>query len=136
MKNLVDVLEKLKVDDISLNEFPANGTLDDIIEFLKNSNFIIIEEANPLADSTVRKLINTEHKKICFIYKFMSHFILRFADTSKKEISTENPIFILVKDNNRYKNIYTYRIFTQYDDGHKDLDKEEWTKLINKRFGW
>lgn len=42
MKNLRDIiLEKLKVDDISLvkKEFPIDGTINEIIEFLKDAGF-------------------------------------------------------------------------------------------------
>ena len=41
MKNLKDtILEKLKVDDIVLNgEFPIDGTLEEIVEFLEDTGF-------------------------------------------------------------------------------------------------
>ena len=43
MKNLKDtIIEKIKVDDIILNkeEFPIDGTIDDMIEFLKDYGFV------------------------------------------------------------------------------------------------
>ena len=132
MKTLKDsILEKLKVDDIILYEkFPIDGTVDDIVEFLKDNNFIIIEEGKPQPTFIIRRHINNAHKRICFIYKFMNQFLLRFADASKKEISTKNPLFILIRDYNSYK----YKTASQYDDGIKELNKEEFAKLVNKRF--
>ena len=132
MKNLKYVLEKLKVDDIVIEEFPIDSTLDDIIKFLKDNNFIIIEEGEPQPTFIIRRHINNAHKRICFIYKFMNQFLLRFADASKKEISTKNPLFILIRDYNSYK----YKTASQFDDSIKELNKEEWSELVNKRFGW
>lgn len=131
MRNLKDVLEKLKVDDISFNEFPLDGTLDDMVKFLEDNNFIIIEEdaATPLF--TVRQYMNLKHKRICYIYMSTSYSLLRFADTSKKEISAKNPIFILSKNNNGYK----YKLASNYDN-IKELNKEEFAKLINKHFNF
>ena len=132
MKNLKDVLEKLRVDDISFNEFPADGTLDDIVEFLEDNNFIIIEEDYAYALTTIRKLVNTKHKRICFIDKGKNYSLLRFADTSKEEISIKNPIFIVVKDSNNYE----YKTASRYEDGVKELNREEFAKLVNKHFSW
>lgn len=40
MKALKDsILEKLKVDDISIEDFPIDGTADDIVEFLEENGF-------------------------------------------------------------------------------------------------
>ena len=129
MKELREViLEKLKVDDIVLTEkFPINGTVDDMIKFLKEQDFIhITNPPNGLLSDT----FNNKGGKYMIVYIHTFYF----ADTSKGKISKDNPIFHISMP---------LGIFSVYYKGSNgstidivENDKEAFLKELNKRFGW
>ena len=134
MKNLVDVLEKLKIDDINLNEFPIDGTIEEMIKFLEEKGFKYVYCGCGIDEWF------SNYKSKCF-YKTKGN--LWFGDTSKEKISKDNPIFI-------YRILYnTFGVF--YCDNSGNLywlagqrdkiknskeNKEEFLRELNKRFGW
>lgn len=135
MKNLVDVYEKLSIDDINLNgEFPVDGTYEEVFDFLKNHNFIPLQ---PKCSSIV-KLFNMERNK-CI--RFEKNRRILFADTSKEKISERNPVFLINFDNNSLM-IY-YLSIGNPTHTIKILDGDRTGKVIkdfmeelNKHFGW
>ena len=132
MKNLRDVLEKLRVDDIVLNDkFPIDGTLDDMIEFLKDKGFkeVVKQSGTPASEA-----LNKEKNK-CFIKdKIKNVYHLWFANTSKQKISKDNPIFF-IDETLLFYNVY-YIGQAGYTVDIVIRDKKEFLKELNKRFGW
>ena len=129
MKNLKEIiLEKLRVDDIIITEkFPTSENLKDIIEFLKEEGF----KEYKIDKTGVIGTLNKNENKI-FLLSDYGYDRIWFADTSKEEISIKNPIFIVVKDSNNYE----YKTASRYEDGVKELNREEFAKLVNKHFSW
>ena len=125
MKNLKDVLEKLKVDDIVLEEkFPIDGTFDEMIDFLAEQGF---KEVPNSTGNTISKILNKERNK-CFI---AYNNTIWFADTSKKEVSEVNPIFLIEKSSSTSSfSVYTpYKVIVE-------KNKKAFMEELNKQFGW
>ena len=125
MKNLKDTIyEKLKVDDISFNKFPIDGTLEDIAEFLEEEGFQQVEYGY------VKTAFNGARAKCFMIFTTT----IRFADTSKKEVSKDNPIFYI-----DFEDKEDYSVFYCGNGLITDIvvnNKKEFLKELNKRFGW
>jgi hypothetical protein len=132
MKNLKDVLEKLKIDDIIFDVFPIDGTIDDVIKFIERQGFKDINERGGIAKRF------SSHKNKCFVYIEDARERLWFADTSKEKISKDNPIF-LIKYNPKFSSNYEYCVYYRDNDLILDIvenDKKEFLEELNKRFGW
>ena len=128
MQKIVDILEKLKVDDIILYEkFPIDGSIEDMIEFLKENNFKFIKNVD-----SVRVLFDSANSKCYTTYKDK----IWFADTSKEKISKKNPVFTHVGS----KHINTYTVYFINNIGTVEHivedDKKAFMEELNKRFGW
>ena len=135
MKNLKDVLEKLRIDDIVLTkEFPIDGTYEEVFDFLKNHNFIPLQ---PKCSSIV-KLFNMERNK-CI--RFEKDRRILFADTSKEKISKDNPVFLINFYDNSLMIYYlsvgnpthTIKIL---DGDRTDRVIKDFMKELNKHFNW
>jgi len=136
MKNLKDaILEKLKVDDIVLEEkFPIDGTLDDIADFLRKNGFKEVHEP------TRRKLYNygrgqgkvflieKDWNKVCHTNRYGAIF---FADTSEGCIDRGNPLYCVYCEDPNVR-------FCDFDYHHfvGAPTNSEFLEAINKRFGW
>ena len=128
MKTIADIYEKLKVDDIVLTkEFPMDGTLDDMIKFLKKQDFIDISNESY---HLISEIFNKKRKK-CII-KFGNN--LSFADTSKGENSKDDPIFYICFIKPRIYSVY-YSVNNNVVDIVEN-DKKKFLEELNKRFGW
>ena len=136
MKNLKDILnntilEKLKVDDITFDGFPIDGTLDDIIKFLENNNFEYTH-----INGAIDEWFNN-YKSKCF---YKTENLLWFGDTSKEKISKDNPIFIYRILNNTFGVYYCDNdgriCWIVYAGSKKSEDRKEFLEELNKRFGW
>lgn len=125
MKSLIDILEKLKVDDIIIEKFPIDGTGNDIITFLKNEGFTYV-----LCNNSINEEFNKCGCK-CFYYTSSRFW---FGDTSKEKISKKNPIFYICFN----KPIYSVYYIDSEDNGIDIVDnnKKEFMKELNKRFNW
>lgn len=125
MKNLKDMLEKLKVDDIKINaEFPIDGDRWDIVDFLKGKGFKKVSEFGYFDGHAIAK---------CFMVDTMSIY---FADTSKREISNENPLFYIGKSGTGN---FIYDVYGKEHDTFATIvenDKKKFLEELNKRFGW
>jgi hypothetical protein len=130
VKNLKDsILEKLKVDDIVLiEEFPIDGTIEEIMKFLEGQNFIDIS----MRYGSISRMFNNMKKKC--VAKFGNR--LSFADTSKEKISKDNPIFYI----NYYRGKFEYKVY--HKDNSDEIiyivkdDKKAFLEELNKRFDW
>ena len=134
MKSLEEViLEKLKIDDIVIDkEFPIDGTVDDMIEFLKDKAFKYVR-----CDGAIDKWFN-KYKSRCYYYNGEN---LWFGDTTKGMISSKNPIFM-------YKTLHnSFSVYYCDDKGNVcgiiyaaianlKENKKKFLQELNKRFGW
>ena len=132
MKNLKDVLEKLRVDDIVLSEkFPIDGTLDDIIKFLENQGYFGFSWLSE-TPSGWSKFFNY-YKQKSFSHKPKDNWgyaYLKFADTTNKNIGKANPIYeIRFEGNNKIFGI-------MYSNRSIPVSKEEFLQRLNKQFKW
>jgi len=128
MKDLYSIYEKLDINKVSLDDkFPIDGTLEDIAEFLEEEGFQQIEYGY------VKTAFN-ELKAKCFMRDTTS---IRFADTSRREVSKDNPIFYIHLGNRK-----EYSVFYCGSDNDGliadivENDKKEFLKELNKVFGW
>ena len=131
MRTIVDVLEKLKVDDISFEKFPIDGTFDEIIEFLKEKDF---KEIVAKSDEGVDEMFDS--KKYTCVTANYKYKRIWFADTSKEEVSEKNPIFLIICHENK---TFIYKVFYVNNRHVKYIvenDKKEFLEELNKRFGW
>ena len=136
MKNLIDIIEKLKVDDIKLNiDFPIDASYDEQLEYLKKHKFKIV--TLPKDINYMRELVdflNDEKCKICCINDLSDSDddvipVIRMADTSKHAISKDNPMFMIYKENGKMNYIIVY---TGYLSDH--VMPEKWLNELNKYF--
>lgn len=128
MKSLKEnILEKLKVDSITFEKFPIDASIEEIENFLKECGFEeIIFKNGDWVKSIHKKFDKNRGKKVFEYCPTIEE--LRFADMSK-DISVENPIF--VKD---YKFFYIEPKLGSLNS--ISLNKEDFLKALNKKFGW
>ena len=137
MKALKDsIYEKLKVDDISIEDFPINGTIDDICNFLKNEGFIEGNDLKIMVWSAYFPSMNSYKTKI--FYKTLAEVpsiahSIKFANTTKHSISKDNPLFNIILDSKSND-----RIFQLWADRNinETVSEKEFLKELNKHFGW
>lgn len=127
MKNLKDsILEKLSIDSIAPDiEFPIDGTIRDMIEFLKEEGFKEVANSSGNMMSTI---LNRESNK-CFIN--YNNTTIWFADTSKKEVSEDNPIFLIEKSSN----VSSFSVYIPKKVIVND-NKKAFLEELNKCFNW
>lgn len=93
------ITERIRVDNIKLPEFPNTSSIEGMVEFLKEQNFINISDKNLSYWNQVFDILNMIKSK-CYIYNQYAHPVngvkisLKFADTSNGRISRKNPLFI------------------------------------------
>lgn len=101
MKNLIDILEKLSIDDVKINsskhfvkDFPLDDTIEKIVNYLKDNDFKEVSwpSENSLFNE-FKKDIEKENGKVFAVYE---NRLIRFANTSGgNKISADNPIFVI-----------------------------------------
>lgn len=139
MRHLIDVLEKLDLDKVSLDEFPIDGPGDAIIEFLKANNFIINDKEHYLnSQIAIRDSNNARDKNVQAVMYNDGRYLIFFSDTSKKDISEKNPIYIIVANKNsniKYCKAYIDTLSVTGEGAIEiELEKRKWFKEVNKHF--
>ena len=137
MKSLVDIYEKLDINKVKLNDrFPIKGEFKDIIEFLESNGFEIMKDSPALNSFyDFLTLYKNTHGKIAIIdynKEYRPDHWVRFADTSNREVSKNNPALHIYCGNTGFK-IYKIEI-NHYNE--KVLSEEEFLEQVNKQFGW
>lgn len=132
MKNLKDVLEKLSIDDISLNEekFPIDAEYEQIIEFLQNNNFKKISDNRLRGWSDVVSEICRNSK--CYIVGDRDgneNFNFRIANLEKVPLT----FFMYYNRDNETRYVIS-DILSARSSRDKKVSKEEWLREINKLF--
>ena len=131
MKTIVDVLEKLKVDDITFDEFPVDGTLDDAVKFLREYGF---EEVEYELEKHFYYVKDIESRKGRYVVVNREDSEIIFGDTSKEKISPKNPLYS-ISYNLDESNKYFSRIPFQPGGAEmKRYTEKEFTKEMKKYF--
>ena len=124
------ITERIRVDNIQSTEFPIDGTLEDVIQFLEEQGYVGFSWLSGTPGGW-SKFFNYYKQKI-FSYKTdnWGYTYLKFADTTNKNIGKENPIYEMeFKDNNK--------IFgTMYGNRSIPVSKKEFLERLNKQFNW
>jgi len=132
MKQLIDILEKLDLDKVSLidDEFPIDGSLEDIIKFLIEHNFKEIKELPDLFKYTNYVAQFNEYKNKCFGVipdKLSRCDIIFIANTSRKKISKSNSLYMIKDEQTRAR----YRkIWADDNNRYAFLNENEFKKEI------
>ena len=132
MKELSNYInEKLDINKVNLNgTFPINEeNIAEMADFLKGAGF---DDVN-IDGSNIVKKFNSEKKK-CFHLNVQENLIeLVFCDTENEKISDNNPIYAIRKLN--INDLIRYIIYNGVNNP-KSIEKEEFLKMINKKFHW
>lgn len=139
MRHLIDVLEKLDINKVNLDEFPIDGPGDAIIEFLKANGFIINDKEHYLNDQIAIKYANMAgNKNVQAVMYNDGGYLIFFSDTSKRDISEKNPIYTITgrtKNNIEYRKAYTDTLSVTGEGAIEiELEKKKWLKEVNKHF--
>ena len=91
------ITERIRVDNIKRPEFPINGTLDDVVKFLKEQGFKEIKDLPYFTLYTNYVVPFNKYKDKCFAIEVdgTNTGIIYFADTSKDKISKSNILYII-----------------------------------------
>lgn len=111
----------------SVNKFPIDGTIKDIIKFLESCEFVQIPSVKGF--NRTKEAFNSS-KSRCFINN-PSGDAIWFADTSKGIISYKNNVFSV---DDSIDSSRRYYIWT--NDGIYNATRETFLKEINKNFGF
>ena len=118
------ITERIRIDNIKHREFPVDGTVKDMVKFLKMNGFEEFGEE----DMGVVKQFNKE--KIRGFMMNRDKDILWFADTTKNQISENNPVFLIF----RYGN--TNELYYDNENLDKPRNESDLLEMVNKRFGF
>ena len=135
MKSLIDILEKLSIDNIQVNdiEFPIKGDDDTTIDFLKNQGF----------ERLPRKFYGSEQQEFVYIFNsqhtrgWMSYLggdftMITFADTTDKEISKDNLMIQICFQ--KGKPTEWIAVSGRYAEKH--CTEREFLDILKKQFSW
>lgn len=97
MRSIVDIYEKLSIDDVKIgsfaDEFPTDEDADTVCDYLKSHGFKEIPWPTTTNFAEFEKDVEKENKRVFTRYEDV---LVRFADTSRgNKISEKNPIFVV-----------------------------------------
>jgi len=132
MKNLVDVYEKLSINDMpNIGHFPAKSRrIPLMIKFLTNEGFVQWSHNPNEFRKSLQKEWSDAKVRGYMIDSYQGNInLLWFADTTDRPISKVNPIFFYHRGEKK---------FEIFDESMKSqvLTMDEWIEQVNKRFGW
>ena len=129
MKNLKDtILEKLKVDDITLNEeFPIDGTVEDMIEFLEDAGF---KEVSSQGSWGATFLNYRKYNVKCFAVQETRPVIIEIIDRSNPKLK-DKLFYLWLSSDNKY-NIFDDIGFAKDSRDARQVSKEEFLKEISE----
>ncbi len=112
----------------STGRFPIDGSLQEVIDFLTNQGFKCIGRPKSLHPglSVITMMFNDQHSKSFMVNETENG--IRFADTSKHDLSDDNPIFYI----SGYRKGEWFYVIENY---YRNLyDKDKFLQIINKKF--
>jgi hypothetical protein len=104
------ITERIRVDNLKHQAFPNTSSIEEMVEFLREQNFVDVTNKNLIYWEQVFNILNLSKSK-CYIYDQYTHpangvkISLKFADTTNGNISRKNPLFLCNEINNG-DNIY------------------------------
>lgn len=130
MKNIVDILEKLSVDNIHVSDdFPIKASFDDTVSFLEAHGFSKYENVGQFF-AEKKEVFEKEKGKAFIISMSVFHdtFYIRLADTSNKRISKGNPVFLIEFNNSEKDNFFIEYNFWK----EEHVSEKEFLDRLNK----
>ena len=133
MKNLKDVLEKLRIDDIVIEEFPIDVTLEEIAEFLKSHNFIRINKKMKLWVDVIKAFMNGKGK--LFILEDLRNddeyiFSLKLINTQNR--TYHDTFFLYNLKRTHEKDFRICKIENAYRTRDEYVDEGKFLSEVNK----
>ena len=141
MKSLKDTLnrviyEKLRVDDIVIEKFPIDGTVDEMVAFLELNNFTVLYMMKDVWSSRFAvQVANKAEDKIAYIDK--KRWCIFIGDTTKQKVSVSNPLYYI--GFNYKKEIVFFLVYPSSNlniINEPPVEKKDWVTAVNKKFGW
>lgn len=126
MKNLVDILEKLDINKVRLDEFPIDGSIKDICKYLKKNGY---EEVSIQYGVNNFYTLSRQTNKAFICDRAKSQWVI-FGDLTKP-ISHYYPSFRILSD----KKFYVEWPNTNDSLASVPLTKEEFLDRINDTLG-
>lgn len=121
------IIEKLDINDIRLNEFPLELTVESLIRYLKDCGYTevpYISVPNGNIFSYIPYFNEKHGKQFIYTKKWGEIYI---ADTSKSEISDKNPMFYLNIRNDKPTEFEAY-----FKNRSKKINQNELRKYFEK----
>jgi hypothetical protein len=126
------ILERLNPRHLgSTNRFPIDGTYKKVVDFLKEHRFKEIDIQNDKLNEACL-VFNKEYEK-CFSQD--EEFIIMFADTTREEISENNPLYYMYLIDSR-NNTWIYHRWCGIKEPVAVISKNVFEKEINEHFDW
>lgn len=125
MKELtVYITEKLDINKVNLNDFPIDGSFDDILAFLIKNKYIEFRGIH----RNMFSAFNIASKK-AFVSDYYkdTNWNIWFGDTSKGLLSEDNPLFLIQTEPNSERKFYY-----SPDNLTNPRTKEDFLKALNK----
>lgn len=129
------IAERIRIDNIKRPEFPIDGTVEDIIDFLKEYGFKEIKKIQvPSTYINDYVVPFNDYRNKCFYVDIVAtnNTYIYFADTSKHRISESNAFYAINKDN-RSDNFF--KIWDDDPDAFELLGKYGFKKEMETYFG-
>lgn len=134
MRRLKDsILEKLKVDDITFDAFPIDGSVEEILEFLKSNSFIRIDKKIKLWSDVISEFVNRSGK----LFILEDHikdpnyvFSLKLINT--KNQAYHNKFFLYNLKTTGEKELLICEIIDVYDTNDERVDEGKFLNELNK----
>lgn len=129
MKNLKDAIyEKLKIDDINLNgNFPIDGKLDDMIEFLENAGF---KEVSNQGSWDATLLNYRKYNVKCFAVQKTRPVIIEIIDRSNPKLK-DKLFYLWLSSGNKY-NIFDDITTAKSGWDARKVTKKEFLKELSE----
>ena len=129
MKELTTyITEKLDISKVTLynSDFPINGSIKDICEYLRHQGFIEIPNNGKLK---LFLAMNDKKDKVFAWDAGLTGKFVRFADTSNHDIDKEHPSYVIFSDGRHYKE------WIENNKTEADMiPKEKLLKMVKKQF--
>ena len=128
------ILERLNPRHLgSTDKFPINGTMDEIVEFLKRQGYEKLHNRYYASEwHQFVSIFNHLHIQGWMYYLAGDFTTLTFADTTDKEISKENQMIQIHFRND--KPIEWIAVSDRFAE--KYCTEKEFLDILNEQFGW
>jgi len=128
MKKLIDVLEKLDINKVNVNDDDVERVfsrfdINELIKFLESYGFKEVHVVDIASTEEDIEKINKAHGK-CFVTNRTG--FIEFADTSRNELSNDNMLYVF------NKNLECFKSFTK----DEMTSKKDFIEEIKQKFNF